>query len=432
MRLDPLTSLQVLLFTTSCWCGWLRGRALASGRYHPLNVITVVHSWFSAASVMMQWLWGVPNYEVFLHLRAVNDSHVTWIVYYMFSSILCLVFAGTAQYSDRTPTVKPTSNRARTRYNTGVRDRILLWIGLVSPVLCALFSPDSRIWTQYAVLLDLQPNAEFATFVNVLYWTTYIAILSSCGLLLAAQTGVAQAVPIGIFTFAALWFNGKRNIVILALVLVVLSLRIRGGISRRTTYASFAVALVFFLGYSQWYQAEYRPFLSSFDTYYEMARMDFTRDADIRIALYAELEEAANPILEYRGQSLLFDTLFFIPRTMWEEKPKPYYFYITSTALDGPRIYRTWGITTTILSEAIANVGLAGLLLGPLFLIMIAVIGYRPENPFLNMFTCIICTLFMSIHLAGFTVLWSAWCVFIFSSLWSRTHARVTRWAEVH
>jgi hypothetical protein len=148
--------------------------------------------------------------------------------------------------------------------------------------------------------------------------------------------------------------------------------------------------------------------------------MDFARDADVRMALYAELEEVASPILEYRGQSFLFDLLFFIPRSLWGDKPWPYYFYITSTALEGPRINRSWGITTTLLSEAIANLGFAGLVVGPAFLIAIAMIGYSAENPFLTLFTCIICTLFLTIHLAGFTVLWSAWCMFVISSRLTR------------
>jgi hypothetical protein len=219
----------------------------------------------------------------------------------------------------------------------------------------------------------------------------------------------------------------------LALVLAVFSLRIRGVVSRRATYALFGFALAAFVGYSQWYQSQYRPILSSFDTFYETARMDYARDADIRIALFAEIESAAaSPVLEYRGQSLLFDALFFVPRTVWEEKPKPYYFYMTAAAIDGVRINRSWGIETSIFSEAIANLGLAGLLVGPLFVIAIATAGHRPNNQFLNMFTCVICSLFMFIHLAGFTVLWSAWCVFIASSACRHAPIKGIHWAEAH
>jgi hypothetical protein len=157
--------------------------------------------------------------------------------------------------------------------------------------------------------------------------------------------------------------------------------------------------------------------------------MDFVRDADVRIALFAELEDATTPILEYRGQSALFDALFFVPRTLWGDKPNPYYFYITSTAVGGLRVYRTWGIETTILGEAIANFGPAGLIFGPLFLITIAAIGYRPDNPFLNLFTCVICTLFMSIQLAGFPVLWSAWCLLMANDLSGRVRIRASQWA---
>jgi hypothetical protein len=425
MPIDLLLPLQILLVVTCGWCGWQRGMAIARGSYHPLNVVTVVHAWFSTASVVMQWLWGTPSYQVFLHLRAVNDSRPTWIAYYSFSTAVCLAFNLAARHFERKARVRESTPLGEVRFEATRRDKVLMWIGLISPLVAALFSPDDRIWSHYAAVLDLQPNAELATFVNVLYWATYIAVLSACGLILAGEKRPAYLIPICVFTFAALWLNGKRNIVILATVLILLSLRIRGILSKRGVYLFGLVGLAGFLGYSQWYQGRYRPIVSSFDTYYEMARMDFSRDADIRMALYAELEEVASPILGYRGQGLLFDLFFFIPRSVWEDKPLPYYFYITSTALQEPRVYRTWGIATTFLSEAIANLGLAGLIVGPLFIICIAVSGYRPDNPFLTIFTCVICTLFLSIHLAGFTVLWSAWCVFVASSLLTRRRSEV-------
>ena len=101
-------------------------------------------------------------------------------------------------------------------------------------------------------------------------------------------------------------------------------------------------------------------------------------------------------------------------------------------AIDGVRVNRSWGIETSIFSETIANLGLPGLLLGPLFVIGIATIGYKPRNPFLNMLTCVICSLFMFIHLAGFTVLWSAWCVFTASSAFRRAPVQAIGWAEAH
>src|SRR6185295_12096750 len=157
----------------------------------------------------------------------------------------------------------------------------------------------------------------------------------------------------------------------------------------------------------------YRPVLSSFDTAYEMARMDFGRDSDIAMVLFAELEPAARPILEFRGQSFLFDLLFFVPRAIWEEKPKPYYHYITAVALRQPLTQRTWGITTTWLGEAIANFGWFGILVGPAVIVLVGRLGYLPDNPFLTLLTSVICTLLLSIHLAGFTLLWSIWCVLV-------------------
>ena len=256
-------------------------------------------------------------------------------------------------------------------------------------------------------------TADNELFVNVLYWSTYLAVVGACGLIIAHNALGASHAIVFLFVGAALWLNGKRNIVVLTVLLVMISFRIARIASPRAFSVILCALLVAFLIFSQWYQKHYRPVLAAFDTTYEAARMDFGRDSDIRMAIFAELHPNTRQILPNRGDSFLFDLLYFVPRSVWPAKPRPYYYYITAVALKQPLTARAWGITTTILGESIANAGFFGFLLGPLIVIGIGKIGYSPEDPFLNLLTGLICTLFLSIHLAGFTVLWTAWCLLV-------------------
>jgi hypothetical protein len=362
----------------------------------------------------MEWAWGTPSYRVFLHLRTVNDSEITWFIYYIFATVTCVTLSSFAVGFSKSPTFVLTSKPGRA-FLAG-RYRALMWVGMLFPAVCAASSPDIHVWTEYGLVLQLPEVGDYEQYVNTLYWSTYIAVLSACGLIMTEKRRVWFYIVVFLSVFIALWLNGKRNIVILTMALVIISMRIRGITSKRMFYFIISLLVIGFVLYSQWYQERYRPVLSSFDTAYEMARMDFGRDSDVRMALFAELEPAARPILEFRGQSALFDLLFFIPRSLWEEKPRPYYHYITAVALREPLIQRTWGITTTWLSEAIANFGLLGMVLGPAVIVFIGRVGYRPDNPFLTLLTAVICTLLLSIHLAGFTVLWSIWCILMIGS----------------
>lgn len=415
-----LLAVQISLVLVLSGSAFLAGSAVLRGRFHPLNIATVVHSGFAVAPILLEWLWGIPTYKVFTHMLTVNDSRATTLIYSAFTAAVSATFLLIAHFDHR------RCGSGRRRYVTWSEwkasqrlSRSVLWMGLLLPVLLALYADDPSLWLTYGAVLDSASYAESEVFANALYWSTYISVLSGCGLLIRGRRNLFVHIAIFLLLIAALWLNGKRNIVVLAALLVMISLRIAGLTSKRVSYALVFGAVILFVGYSQWYQTQLRPTLSAYDTSYEMARMDFGRDSDTRIAIFSEVEPGARPVLESRGQSVIFDLFFFVPRSVWPEKPRPYYHYITAVALKSPLILRPWGITTTVLSEAIANFGISGFVAGPLFVIAIGVFGYRPSSPFVTLLTSLICTLFLSIHLAGFGVLWLIWCVLTVHEQWS-------------
>lgn len=145
-----------------------------------------------------------------------------------------------------------------------------------------------------------------------------------------------------------------------AFVGIIAAFAISRTVSRTKLVGAALALLMGFAAYSQWYQLEYRN-ADQWSRYVNF-RIDYGRDGDITFAIYTELYLPDEPILEYRTQSFLFDSLFFVPRHLWTSKPLPYSYYVTSRALGIPLSpgLRT-GLTTSILGESIANLGWLGI-----------------------------------------------------------------------
>src|SRR6185436_5545090 len=128
--------------------------------------------------------------------------------------------------------------------------------------------------------------------------------------------------------------------------------------ARRFGYAVIASGLC--IGVASFaYQRTLREMTpKEFDLYYTGVRVDFGRDQGIMQAIRAELDGPENRILEFRGESLLFNLAMFVPRTAWPNKPWPYAVYDTAHALGLTRVSSIgWGVTTSWLGESIANFG---------------------------------------------------------------------------
>lgn len=422
-----LQAAHVLVASIMCvFCGCSL-RQLALRNYHPLHLAQLCHCGFTLAPLFLEAALGPPTYKIFIFMRQVNESAETWVIYYLYVLATSFLFWYYSKSNDaRSLSVDNAAAFARSGAFRSWHVEKMMYAGLAFPVVFALLSPAPSSWLKYGTILGLQGTSANEGYVNTLYASTYVAILAAASLIVLKRPRYFHLAAIIVFSSAAMWVNGKRNILLLGVVSLLTALRISSLMTKRVFIGVLTVAGVAFAVYSQWYQSSYRPTLAARDTSYEMLRMDYGRDSDIRMAIFAELHSGDVKILEYRGQTLLFDMLFFIPRSLWAEKPRPYYHYITSTALMEPPQIRTWGITTTILGEVIANLGWPGLLAGPYLIIVIAQFGYRLRDRIVTLVTGIICVLFLSIHIAGFTLVWTIWIAFVLRALSGRR-----RWGVV-
>jgi hypothetical protein len=212
----------------------------------------------------------------------------------------------------------------------------------------------------------------------------------------------------------AIWMNGKRYIVAEALMLVILALWYRGAATGKKlawTVASGAIALCVF---SVVYQSNMRGISFdplSRDTTLENARIDYTRDSRVKMAIYSEIYPERMRILEYRGQNLVYYATLLVPTTVWQDKPYSYASYFTSAMLNTYPQKIGWGMTTGVFDEAIADLGLLGILIGPLLVRWLCSAGDSVHGWGTHILTCLVACLLMSVQLTAFLPLLLMWLI---------------------
>ena len=122
-------------------------------------------------------------------------------------------------------------------------------------------------------------------------------------------------------------------------------------------------------GYTLLYKINTINSLRIIDSLYLAFRIDFGRDDVTKFVLYKEIIEK-QPILNYRGESLIATFLFFIPRSLWINKPFPHYRYLTAALYNTQILDIPAGMTPSIFEMSIANFGvILGIIFTLIFLI---------------------------------------------------------------
>ena len=162
------------------------------------------------------------------------------------------------------------------------------------------------------------------------------------------------------------WISGKRYMIAL-LLLVYLFCFTRSGLEERVRkrleiYVPLLfVALVVF---SYFYLIVVKPMQdTSFQGIYDVLRVDYGRDDVVKFVIEREFFQK-DPILDYRGQTILSEFLTFVPRKIWPNKPYPHYVYLTSEILGVARNKLPSGTTPSWFEMCIANFSWLGFVVG--------------------------------------------------------------------
>ncbi len=404
-------------------------RALARGDRRSVLFVVLVFAFFFGVPQVLDLLVGAPKFTYQRGFVLSQYDRTTNLVYLGYLAVVPLVFlavGGRPRVDDRV--IPATALRGWVR--------LFAWTTMLALPFVVLLSPDAAQYSRYAVFVgssaSVGVNPQYHVVVSL---AALLAAIAAVLVLSAPNTLPVLRLATLPFLSLAIWVQGKRSIVALSLLLLLYLLWTRGYLRGRRFVAA-ALAAVLALGvFSYTYQSAVRDAgderpgrvdtLASSAVYVGF-RIDYGRDAVTKQAIYAELHPDDIQILEYRGQSILFDLTFFVPRAMWPGKPYPYATYVTSAMFGFAPRDLGWGVTTSWLEEAIANVGWLGLLLGPLLPALICRLGDRQHSPFSGLLTVIVASLFLVLNLIAFMPIFLIWIV-----VQLRAPARETRAAPM-
>lgn len=410
---------------------WLLGWAarafirIASGDTRTVLLVQLIFVLFTGGPLLLDLTYGPPEYSYHWGFIVSQFDHTTNLVYLGYLAVIPIileVFGGRAAAGGvRAPIALELKRWAR----------VAAWAAMLALPAALFLAPRPEMFLQYATALR-DPTAQGSAFYYiVIALVAVLAIIAAVLVLAARDSRPIERVLAMPFLALALWTHGKRSSVALAALLLLYLLWMRGTL-RGTRFIAVALAVGVGLGvFSYMYQTRVRDVrVETVDlrskqasTFYVNLRIDYGRDAVIKQSIYGELHRDRLRILDYRGESLVFYSLFWVPRSMWPGKPFPYATYVTAAMMRAPVKDYRWGVTTSILDEAIANFGWLGLLVGPLVPARVCAIGDRRRSPFAAILTVTVASLFLVLHAAAFIPLILLWIFMMWRTPPARAHA---------
>ena len=393
--------------------------AIAAGRAKSLDFVYLVFFSFCGLPLGLDTVGISPRFDFEWGFRVSQFDIATNWIYLLYLAVIPLLMRVPAYFFHNAPVYANSSHKVP----MSAALRLTAWLVAATMLLLVLTAPRPLTYVSYGAALGLREGATLARH-HVISAFALMTIVTGM-LIIHDQATTAPARLISwAFVLLGVWVHGKRTALVMA-VLIWLHLawlhgRLRGA---KFWLAGLVVPLVISL-YSQAYQHYVRnvgPGGATIelrrDAAYTAYRVDYARDTVIRQAIFAELYPARLTILPERGHSFLFSALFFVPRSVWPEKPQPYAVYATAAMLHSKNQTDIgWGITTSILDESIANLGWLGLLFGPMFLGLVCAVGDRKYNPLRRLLTVATGSLFVVLHMAAFLPIVLAWVLTIVAS----------------
>ncbi|WP_201532934.1 hypothetical protein [Psychrobacter ciconiae] len=331
------------------------------------------------------------------------QDNVTATIYNYYLSCLMLLFTYSSTRYNKTKTLS---------YNISVQQFLdyfykWRWIGylaLVAPIIVAVLSNDPSFYMKYADRPRLESNALqilASKLVSIFLPIFVLLIVTQIRKLKNSNYNISYLLMIIITILLVaidIYIHGKRSVVLLFTVLLLLVLLLTNVVGKKTIAYLGLLLFTLFYFYLQFYGKNIEE-AEGFFSVYKGLRIDFSRDYSLKFVIFHEILNDSY-VLPYKGASYLFLASFFIPRSLWPDKPYPYAVYFTNSAFGdfgGSYLYG-WGLTTSFVMEAISNFGVFGLVFFPIFYIIIIHRVEKLENMFLKIIAYLILMLLLVLH----------------------------------
>ncbi len=336
------------------------------------NYIIAIIYVFCILPIILNYFIGVPSYSTVYWYKPfieAMDNSIVNIIYdiYIFLTIIILYIL----FASKKPKVE--LKRENTLTSLFSNNKIIALLLIFSPLIIILLTGTLKNYAIYNV--SSSRGFSEAVETSLVTPSLLVSLLTFFSVYFKKNFNFKKIFISLIYFACIVWISGKRFMIANILVLLIFYV-VNSNILDNTRKKMFkilpilGISLILFSGF---YLIAIRPLSdTSFESVYEMLRVDFGRDDVIK---YVINEEIVNErmILEYRGETFISLLLFFIPRKIWPTKPYPHYMYLTASIL-GLSIYQLpAGTTPSLLEMTICNFGVLGF---PIGIVILCVLTY--------------------------------------------------------
>ena len=292
-------------------------KKLVFDRYCSISfyVVFIVYI-FCCVPIILNYLIGMPQYTVVYWYKAfiepMNNVDVSAIY------DIYITFAIFALYMYGTKMNRRLVSRA-TELNTALKnENEKPWInvfGIASPVFYVLLSGNASKFLIYSSMSLRGVSGQDNLILNSLI---LVSLFCTCIMLFSGRITAKKMYVVALITFILAWLQGKRFIIAVMGVfyLFFLTKSELGEKGRKRVFWILPIMGITLIAFSAVYLAVIKPLSNmTFDSVYDMLRVDFGRDDVIKYVIYEEFFKK-NHILDYPGQSF-FQRFSFLFRELF-------------------------------------------------------------------------------------------------------------------
>ena len=295
---------------------------------------------------------------------------------------------------------------------------------MVFPLILALLSPHPEIYLKWAYSYTHDLSIEEEIFHdNIMVPSLQISTFSFA--LYYSQKNKKRWFAY-LMMFVLTWLSFKRTDLVF-MSFIVLGLDYVSGsynekISKlwKKSLILFTICVCYFIAYSN-----YTGKGKDSDSYASYT-MYYARNYCVKTAIYDQLN--GNKMLDYRGQTILFDFFFYVPRSYWNDKPAMYSKYSTAFSQGRMGYDATTNYYVNIWAEYISNFYFFGVILAFVFIHIFLRISERSNNLFVYLMGVVFLSFYFFWGVQPFTMLMiGMWATgLLYSKMKSTKAKRVT------
>lgn len=361
--------------------------------YSLFTLIFLMFNVLYVTPILFYWILGIPDYgNHHGYNLAINDER-TSIIYNILITIGVVIFY--RYLKKKASNNKINNNKKREFTLEGFKFKynnflvIVLLIIIFLPFLAIILSPNPENYLLTLGYFNSQvtsPNTIEIAYHQQLHWIVLSAFLSFILLRLLSNNKLLN-IYIYMNIFFWLLLENKRTLFAFLIFAFAFIDSFKKKENNKKIIKKFIIAGIMVLAYFLIYS-----FISGKEsqtmTNVDLLRQYFFRDVDLKLGIYWRLNPNHFHLLDYNGQSLVYDMLFYIPRSYWPTKPWPYDVYATSAAMGHNSFYfYDWNIQVSWIGELVSNLGIVGFLIGISSYIWLNNIVTKINNPLLSFFS---------------------------------------------